>query len=135
MEKNKFKKIENRKLSLGLQDSNLRLKNVIESTDVGTWEWDIQTDEIILRDLKIPRTQKAAIHSNSDISMRGFKIKATTAHFPKSFYPLGYLISCNGTNIYHAGVTTLLDTFEFFSSILWHLLLVLDGFQLYQHNA
>ena len=50
MEKNKFKKIENRKLSLGLQDSNLRLKNVIESTDVGTWEWDIQTDEIILSD-------------------------------------------------------------------------------------
>jgi len=69
--------------------------------------------DIILRDLSLPRTQKVAISSNSDVFMRGFKIKATTAHFPTSFYPLGYLIGCaDNTCIYHAGVTALLDTFD-----------------------
>ena len=68
--------------------------------------------EIVLQKLNLPRNLKAPILSNSEATLRGVKIKTKTAHFPKSFYPLGYLLECNGKKIYHAGVTTLLDDFN-----------------------
>jgi len=55
---------------------------------------------------------KAPITSNAEVFLKGFKIKTMTAHFPKSFCPTGYLIQCKDKSIYHAGVTTLLDTFS-----------------------
>jgi len=68
--------------------------------------------DIILKELNLPRMQKAPICSNCELSMKGFKVKTTTAHYPQSFYPMGYIIDCSGTKIYHAGVTALLDTFD-----------------------
>jgi L-ascorbate metabolism protein UlaG (beta-lactamase superfamily) len=68
--------------------------------------------ESVLQKLDLPRNLKAPIVSNADLTLRGVKIKAKTAHFPKSFYPLGYLLECAGKKIYHAGVTTLLDDFN-----------------------
>jgi len=68
--------------------------------------------ESVLQKLDLPRNLKAPIISNADLTLRGVKIKAKTAHFPKSFYPLGYLLECAGKKIYHAGVTTLLDDFN-----------------------
>lgn len=68
--------------------------------------------EIALQKLNLPRTLKSPIVSNADISLRGVKIKAKTAHYPKSFYPLGYLLEFGGKKIYHAGVTSLLDDFN-----------------------
>ncbi|MEI7809963.1 MAG: PAS domain-containing sensor histidine kinase [bacterium] len=50
MDKNKFNKIEKRQLTEQLNDANLRLKNIIESTDVGTWEWNIKTGEMVFSD-------------------------------------------------------------------------------------
>lgn len=50
MKEDKTKKIENKILNKQLQDANLRLKNIIESTDVGTWEWDMKTGEMIFSD-------------------------------------------------------------------------------------
>lgn len=50
MKEDKIKKNENKILNKQLQDANLRLKNIIESTDVGTWEWDMQTGEMIFSD-------------------------------------------------------------------------------------
>lgn len=69
--------------------------------------------EIALQKLNLPRNLKSPIVSNADISLRGVKIKAKTAHYPKSFYPLGYLLEmAGGKKIYHAGVTSLLDDFN-----------------------
>ncbi|MGI6589064.1 MAG: MBL fold metallo-hydrolase [Candidatus Iainarchaeum sp.] len=68
--------------------------------------------ESILQKLDLPRNQKANILSNSELNLKGVKIKSKTAHFPRSFYPLAYLIEINGKKIYHAGVTTLLDNFN-----------------------
>jgi len=66
----------------------------------------------ILKQLSLPRSQKIPIQANSEFCIKGFKIKTTTAHFPKSFYPLGYIVECSGKRVYHAGVTALLDTFS-----------------------
>jgi L-ascorbate metabolism protein UlaG (beta-lactamase superfamily) len=68
--------------------------------------------DVVLQQLNIPRTQKASIFSNGEVNLRGVKVKSTTAHFPKSFYPLGYLVEMGGKKIYHSGVTTLHDSFE-----------------------
>ncbi len=66
----------------------------------------------ILRQLDLPRTQKVSISADTEITLNNFKIKTTTAHYPQSFYPMGYLIDCDGKRIYHAGVTALIDTFS-----------------------
>lgn len=68
--------------------------------------------DIVLQKLSLPRTLKAQIFSNSEVNLRGVKIKAKTAHYPKSFYPLGFLLDLGGKKIYHAGVTALLDNFN-----------------------
>lgn len=68
--------------------------------------------DVVLQKLNLPRTQKVPIYSNSEITVKGIKIKSKTAHFPKSFYPLGYLLDFDGKKIYHAGVTSLHDSFE-----------------------
>jgi L-ascorbate metabolism protein UlaG (beta-lactamase superfamily) len=68
--------------------------------------------EVALQKLSLPRNLKAPILSNSEVNLRGVKIKSKTAHFPKSFYPLGFLLEIGGKKIYHAGVTTLLDDFN-----------------------
>jgi L-ascorbate metabolism protein UlaG (beta-lactamase superfamily) len=68
--------------------------------------------EIVLNKLNLPRNQKTAIGSNSELYIKGIKIKSMIAHFPKSFYPMGYLVDFGGKKIYHAGVTSLLDTFS-----------------------
>jgi L-ascorbate metabolism protein UlaG (beta-lactamase superfamily) len=67
--------------------------------------------EVVLNQLILPRHQKLAIGSNSELFIKGVKIKSIIAHYPKSFYPMGYLVEINGKKIYHAGVTSLLDTF------------------------
>lgn len=68
--------------------------------------------EVALQKLNLPRNLKSPILSNSEVNLRGVKIKSKTAHYPKSFYPLAYLIECDGKKIYHAGVTALLDNFN-----------------------
>ena len=68
--------------------------------------------EVALQKLNLPRTLKTPIVSNSEVTLRGVKIKTKTAHYPKSFYPLAYLLECDGKKIYHAGVTALLDNFN-----------------------
>ncbi len=65
-----------------------------------------------LQKLNLPRNLKSAIRSNEEINLRGVKIKTKTAHYPKSFYPLGFLLEYGGKKIYHAGVTALLDNFN-----------------------
>jgi L-ascorbate metabolism protein UlaG (beta-lactamase superfamily) len=66
----------------------------------------------ILKQLDLSRSQKVSIGIDSEVFLNNFKIKTTTAHYPQSFYPLGFLIDCGGKKIYHAGITSLLDTFS-----------------------
>lgn len=68
--------------------------------------------DFILNDLDLPRTQKIPISSNFEVNLKGLKIETKTAHYPASFCPTGYLISINDKTIYHAGVTSLLDSFS-----------------------
>ena len=68
--------------------------------------------DVVLQKLNLPRTQKVPIYSNTEITVKGVKIQSKTAHFPKSFYPLGYLLDFDGVKVYHAGVTSLHNSFE-----------------------
>lgn len=68
--------------------------------------------DFILNDLNLPRTQKAPIGSNYEVNLKGFKIQTKTAHNPQSFCPTGFLITCGDKTIYHAGKTSLLDSFS-----------------------
>lgn len=68
--------------------------------------------EVVLNELDLPRNQKTAIGSNNEMFLKGVKLKSIIAHFPKSFYPMGYVVEIGGKKIYHAGVTALLDSFS-----------------------
>ena len=68
--------------------------------------------EGLLQELSLPRHLGHAINMNQTIMLRDTSITATPAHHPNSFYPLGFLLSQNGTKIYHAGDTDLLDDFS-----------------------
>jgi len=86
-------------------------KALIESV-VSNGKVKVVAHDSILRQLSLPRTQKVSIGIDSEIFLNNFKIKTTTAHYPQSFYPMGYLIDCDGKKIYHAGITALIDTFS-----------------------
>ncbi|MCX6801327.1 MAG: MBL fold metallo-hydrolase [Candidatus Diapherotrites archaeon] len=68
--------------------------------------------DVVLKQLNLPRNMKLPISSNSEIFLRGAKIKTAIAHYPKSFYPMGFIVDLDNTKIYHAGVTALLENFS-----------------------
>jgi len=68
--------------------------------------------DYILQDMDLPRNLKVSVVPNAELFLKGFKIKAATSHFPKSFCPTGYLIEKDGKTIYHAGTTKLIDSFS-----------------------
>ncbi|MFA5357347.1 MAG: MBL fold metallo-hydrolase [archaeon] len=72
----------------------------------------VMAHDIVLNQLSLPRNMKVPISSNSELFLKGAKIKTAIAHCPKSFYPMGFVIDLDSTKIYHAGVTALLDSFS-----------------------
>lgn len=66
----------------------------------------------VLQDLKLPNALKHAISSEDEFILRGVKIKVLPAHHPQDFYPVGYLLEFNKQKVYHAGDTSLLETFS-----------------------
>ncbi len=68
--------------------------------------------DFILRDMDLPRNLKMPVSSNTELFLKGVKIKPTTAHCPKSFCPTGFILDLNGKKIYHAGTTHLLESFS-----------------------
>jgi len=86
-------------------------KNLIEKV-VSKGKVKVVAHDSILKQLNLPRSQKVSIGIDSEVFLNNFKIKTTTAHYPQSFYPMGFLIDCGGKRIYHAGITALLDTFS-----------------------
>jgi L-ascorbate metabolism protein UlaG (beta-lactamase superfamily) len=68
--------------------------------------------DYILQDLELSRNQKISVSPNSELFLKGFKIKTAIAHNPKSFCPTGYIIEKGGKSLYHAGTTRLIDSFS-----------------------
>lgn len=68
--------------------------------------------ESILKQLSIPKNQQYQISRGGKFILDKMEISAVDAHHPQSFYPLGYLIKHDGTSVYHAGDTDLMDFFE-----------------------
>ena len=55
---------------------------------------------------------KAFLHPiaiGEKVSLRGIEVEGIPCHHPQSFYPQGFLINMDGTKIYHAGDTDLIN--------------------------
>lgn len=68
--------------------------------------------ESVLQELKLSKRYMQSLDIGQTISVRGVSITGVSAHHPQSFYPMGFVIRANGSTIYHAGDTQLLDDFE-----------------------
>lgn len=66
--------------------------------------------DIVLNDLTLPRNLKYSIDGNKEFVLKGVKIEVQTAHYPKSFFPAGYLLTMGKKKIFHAGATKLIDS-------------------------
>ncbi len=69
----------------------------------------VAAHDTILDELCLPRNQKHPISVREKCVLRGITIQPVAAHHPTSFYPVGFVLGANGTTIYHAGDTELLD--------------------------
>jgi L-ascorbate metabolism protein UlaG (beta-lactamase superfamily) len=72
----------------------------------------IVAHESLLQELNLSKRYTQALDIGQTIPVRGFSVTGVSAHHPQSFYPMGFLIHVNGTSIYHAGDTQLLDDFN-----------------------
>lgn len=68
--------------------------------------------ESILQDLALSKRYVQSMDIGQTLSIRGVSVKGVSAHHPQSFYPMGFVIQANGSSIYHAGDTQLLDEFD-----------------------
>ncbi|HIH16335.1 MAG TPA: hypothetical protein HA252_02940 [Candidatus Diapherotrites archaeon] len=66
----------------------------------------------VLNELHCNDALHRPIAMNQKLRLKGFEIEAKEAHYPQSFYPLAYLIRSNGSSVFHAGDTSLLDTYN-----------------------
>lgn len=65
--------------------------------------------ESILQELAVEPDQKKAIKSGDKFTLLGVEIEVMHAHFPKSFYPVGYIIRDKKSSVFFAGDTSLTD--------------------------
>ncbi len=72
----------------------------------------VVSSEHLLQQLNVSKRLLHPIKMNETATVRGVAIKAIAAHHPQAFYPLGFLVSCNGKSILHAGDTDLIDDFS-----------------------
>jgi len=68
--------------------------------------------EPLLQEFRLSKHLLHPIRMNETINMRGVDVKAIAAHHPQAFYPLGFMVSANGTSVFHAGDTDLIDDFS-----------------------
>lgn len=86
-------------------------KNVVETIAKRDNALVVAHDSI-LNQLSLPRQLLRSIGVGQKTAMKNIEVTATTAHFPASFYPLGFLLANNGTKIFFAGATELIDDFS-----------------------
>ena len=68
--------------------------------------------ESVLNELKIPSSLKHAVKVGENFILRGVNISVKGAHYPNSFYPLGFCFSKDGESLFFAGNTALMDSFS-----------------------
>lgn len=68
--------------------------------------------ESLTKELGLEKRFVHPIVTHEIVNVRGVQITATDAHHPKSFYPMGFLVSGNGSVVYHAGDSDLLDDYS-----------------------
>jgi L-ascorbate metabolism protein UlaG (beta-lactamase superfamily) len=68
--------------------------------------------ESVLNELKISPGLKHKVMSGDVFTYKGLKVEVKEAHYPNSFYPLGFYFSKDGESVYFAGNTSLLDSFS-----------------------
>jgi L-ascorbate metabolism protein UlaG (beta-lactamase superfamily) len=68
--------------------------------------------EVALDNLDISKKLKVPIASDKEVTFKKLNIKSKGAHFPESFYPMGYLVDFGDKKVYHPGATSLLETFH-----------------------
>ena len=66
----------------------------------------------VLSELKSNDSLHRPIGMNQKLRLKGFEIEAKEAHYPQSFYPLSYMIRHKDGSVFHAGDTSLLDTYN-----------------------
>lgn len=68
--------------------------------------------DFLLNELSLPKRQLVPIMTEKPVTARNVTVKAVSAHHPRAFYPLSFLIEVNGSKIFHAGDTDLLEEHE-----------------------
>lgn len=68
--------------------------------------------ESLLNELNIPQSLKHKVMSGETFTYKGLSIEVKEAHYPNSFYPLGFVFSKDGESVYFAGNTSLMDSFS-----------------------
>jgi len=71
----------------------------------------VVASEPILQQLNLSKRFLHPIKMHQCISLRGVEITAVPAHHPQAFYPLGFMVSCEGKSVFHSGDTDLIDDF------------------------
>ncbi len=72
--------------------------------------------ESVLNELDLPPNLKHPVRIGDTFSLAGVKIEVKNAHYPNSFYPLGFHFSKDGESVFFAGNTDLMDSFSEISS-------------------
>lgn len=66
----------------------------------------------VLQDLELSNALKHPVTAGEEFVLRGVKITVLSAHHPQDFYPVSYLLEFNKQKVFHAGDTSLMDTFS-----------------------
>lgn len=66
----------------------------------------------VLSQLEINQSQKKAIMSGDKFTLLGIEFEVLPAHFPKSFYPVSFILRHKNSSVFFAGDTALTDNFN-----------------------
>jgi len=72
----------------------------------------VVSHESILNDLDISPNLKNNVKTGDKFSLRGVDIEVRSAHYPNSFYPLGFCFSKDNETVFFAGNTALTGSFN-----------------------
>jgi len=68
--------------------------------------------ESLLQQLSVEPNQKKAIKSGDTFTLLGIEFEVLHAHYPKSFYPVSYLVKDKKSSLFFAGDTALTNHFN-----------------------
>ena len=68
--------------------------------------------ESVLNELNIASNLKHFVNVGDKLNIQGLHIEVRGAHYPNSFYPLGFCFSKDGEKVFFAGNSALMDSFS-----------------------